>query len=105
MFKQKAIRSIYNIIENEIGNKIPTLDILYTSNKIIETIKLEDQKEKLILGDHFKINNELISVDEAMNDNSFEYVFSQKCLLFPNNEDDNIFNLKNDNTINLERII
>ena len=105
MFKQKAIRSIYNIIESEIGNKIPTLEILYASNKIIESIKLEDQKDNSILGKHLKIDDELIAVDEAMNDNSFDYVFSQKCSLFPNTEDDNIFNIKNDNTISLERIL
>ena len=101
----KAIKTIYKIIDDEVGNKIPPLDILYTSNKIIESIKKEDKKHKTILGHNLKADNELIAVDEAMNDNSFDYVFSQKCSLFPNNEDDNIFHLKKDNSITLERIL
>ena len=101
----KAVRAIYNIIDNKVGNKIPPLDILYASRKIIENIKKDEKIQKSILGLNFKIDDELIPVDQAMNDNSFDYVFSQKCSLFPNNEDDNVFNLKNDNTITLERIL
>ena len=101
----KAVRAIYNIIDNKVGNIVPPLDILYASRKIIENIKKDEKNQKSILGLNFNIDDELIPVDQAMNDNSFDYVFSQKCSLFPNNEDDNVFNLKNDNTITLERIL
>lgn len=101
----KAVRAIYNIIDNKVGNIVPPLDILYASSKIIENIKKNEKIQKSILGLNFNIDDELIPVDQAMNDNSFDYVFSQKCSLFPNNEDDNVFNLRNDNTITLERIL
>ena len=101
----KALKTIYKIIDNEVGNKISPLDILYTSREIIESIKKDDKKHKSILGQNLRTDNELISVDEAMNDHSFDYVFSQKCSLFPNTEDDNIFHLKKDNSITLERIL
>ena len=101
----KAVKTIYNIIDKKVGDKIPALDILYASQFIIKKIKKEDKNHGSISGYNFNIDNELIPVDEAMNDNSFDYVFSQKCSLFPNYEDDNVFNLKNDNTITLERIL
>ena len=102
---KKAVKNLYNIFDREIGNKTTPLDILYVSNKVVHLIQKDDEKQKSILGELTITDDELISVDEAMNDNSFDYIFSQKCSLFPNNEDDNIFQLKRDNSISIERII
>ena len=103
MSKQKAIRTIFNVIESEVGDNNTPLEILYVSSKIIENVKKDYENLKSFsLNDTY--TSEVISVDEAMNDNSFDYVFSQKCTLFPNYEDDNIFNLKRDNVLSLERI-
>ena len=102
---KKAVKNLYNIIDREIGDQSNPLDILYVTNKVVQLLQIDDEKQKSILGETIIIDDELISVDDAMNDNSFDYVFSQKCSLFPNNEDDNIFQLKRENSIDIERII